>query len=285
VALVLGAAGLAASGAQAEGSLERIKSRGRINVGYRDDAPPFSYLDAHGKPQGYSIDICTAVAASAARQLGTTGLEINMVQVPVDRVVSYLRDGTVDLLCSSTSDTPARRAAMSFSKPIFLDGVAVLVRKKDRIAHLGELAGAPVAAVQSTTAPQALQANPVSSAWKIEPVLNGDTGLSQLRLGWVKGFARDRVLLAVQRAALPNEDEFEILPELLSSERIAIALRKDDGPMQALVDRVITDAAASGKAAEWYDRWFMQPILLGDSRTTLAVPMSAELKAAMSAAR
>jgi glutamate/aspartate transport system substrate-binding protein len=283
---VLGVAGLAALGVQAQSSsLDRIKARGQINVGYRDDAPPFSYLDARRHPQGYSIDVCNAVAAQASSQLALNSLRINMVPVPIDRVTTYLRDGTVDLLCSSTSDTPGRRATMSFSKPVFIDGVGVLVRKKDGITHIGDLADGPVAAIKSTTAPEALRANPASSEWKVEAVLNGDAGLSQLQLGWVKGFARDRVLLAVQRAALPNAEDFAILPELVSTERVAIAMRKDDTAMQELVDKVITDAADSGKATEWYNRWFVRPIVLGKYKTALGIPMSAELKATLGIAK
>ena len=114
----------------------------------------------------------------------------------------------------------------------------------------------------------------------MEEVLNGDAALSQLQLGQSAGYARDKVLLAVQRASSPAPDDYVILPDQLSSEAIAIAYRKDDGAMKALVDGAIGEAIASGKGQEWHDKWFTKPIPLNKARRSLDVPMSTELKAA-----
>jgi Mg-chelatase subunit ChlI len=89
-------------------------------------------------------------------------------------------------------------------------------------------------------------------------------------------------MLAVQRAGLPTPDDYIVLPDQLSSEAIAIAYRRDDAAMKAVVDGVISEAAASGKAQEWYDKWFTKPIPLGSVNKSLDIPMSSELKAAFS---
>jgi glutamate/aspartate transport system substrate-binding protein len=268
--------------AQAQASFDKMKARGQIIVGYREDAAPFSYHDEKKQPIGYSLEFCEAIIAKVRAQPGMGKLKLGYTSVPVDGILTYVSEGSVDLLCSGTSDTPARRKQMAFSQPIYFDSVGVMVRKKDNVSHLDQLKGKKVVLIKATTAVGAISdyLKKSGGSWKLEEVLNGDAALSQLQLGWSAGYARDKVLLAVQRASQSAPDDFVILPDQLSLEAIAIAYRKDDSAMKALVDGAIGEAIASGKAQEWYDKWFMKPIPLNKARKALDVPMSAELKAA-----
>ena len=269
--------------AHAQATFEKIKSRGQISVGYREDAAPFSYHDDQKKAIGYSIDFCAAVVAQLASRLDLKTLRINMVPLAIDRVMTFVRDGSVDLLCTGTSDSPDRRAQASFSKPIYLDGVGVMVRKKDGITSLKQLDGKHVSFIKASTAGAALDVQRATTAMslKTDPALNADAAFSQLQLGWVQGYARDKVLLAMQLASLTDADQYMLLPERLSTEAIAIAFRRDDVQMQALVDGVIAEMAASGKAKALHDKWFVGPIPLYKQRKALGLPMSPELKAAL----
>ena len=272
---------------QAQASFERMKTRGQITIGYREDAAPFSYLDEKKQPVGYSLEFCQAVLGKIRAQPGMSKLDVVYTSVPADGILTYVREGTVDLLCAGTSDTPERRSQMAFSQPIYYDSLGVMVRKKDNVSRLEQLKGKKIVLIKATTAASALNdyVKKTGAGWKLEEVLNGDAALSQLELGWAAGYARDKVLLAVQRASLPSPNDYAILPEQLSREVIAIAFRKDDGAMKTLVDGAIGEAIASGKAQEWYDKWFVKPIPLNKARRSLEVPMAAELKAAFGAKR
>ena len=57
-----------ALGADLDGTLKKIKSTNTITLGYREDARPFAFTGDDGKPAGYSVDLCTRIAASAARR-------------------------------------------------------------------------------------------------------------------------------------------------------------------------------------------------------------------------
>jgi glutamate/aspartate transport system substrate-binding protein len=280
------ALGLLASLAQAQATFDRIKTRGHMVVGYREDAAPFSYQDENKQPIGYSLEFCQAIVGKVRAQPGMDKLKVSYISVPVDRVLTYVSEGTADLLCSGTSDTAARRSEVAFSRPIYFDSVGVMVRKKDNVSRLEQLKGKKVVLIKATTAVEAISdyLKKSGGGWKVDEVLNGDAALSQLQLGQSDGYARDKVLLAVQRARLPATDAYVILPDRLSSEAIAVAYRKNDSAMKALVDGAIGEAIASGKAAEWHDKWFLKPIPLDKARRSLEVPMSAELKAAFAAA-
>ncbi|MBS0342332.1 MAG: amino acid ABC transporter substrate-binding protein [Proteobacteria bacterium] len=271
--------------AHAQATFEKIAARHQINVGFREDSAPFSYANRDKKPMGYSIDVCEAVTARLAERVGVKDLRINYVPIAVDRVVTFVKNGSVDMLCANMTDTAERREQIAFSRPIFVDHVGIMVRKKDGIAKLEQLAGKQLVAIRSTTAVKAVEdyGQGKSLGWKVEGALNPEAALGQLQLGWAQGYARDSVQLSMQLAGLQDADQYAVLPDSLSSEPIAIALRKDDAAMRELVDKAIADASASGQLAAWYDKWFVQPIPIGKAHKALGIAMSPELKAALAA--
>ena len=53
--------------AELEGTLKKIKADNTITLGYREASRPFSFIGDDGKPAGYSVELCTRVAASIAK--------------------------------------------------------------------------------------------------------------------------------------------------------------------------------------------------------------------------
>src|SRR4029450_2569115 len=39
------------------GTLKKINDSGEISIGYRENSPPFAFLDSQRKPLGYSLDL------------------------------------------------------------------------------------------------------------------------------------------------------------------------------------------------------------------------------------
>ncbi len=265
-----------------QAALERIKQRGQVTLGYRDDAPPFSFSHA-GRPVGYTLDLCLPMAARLAQQAGLPATAVRYLAVPVDQRERFVKGGNVDLLCGAMSDTAERRASVDFSPPLFVASVKVLVRKKDKYTALAQLGGKPITVIDRTTAGPALAgyAKQQGLAFSIDKSVGPDAALGQLKLGWVAGYARDDVLLAMQLAGMPDRADYLLLPEALSSENIAIAFAKGDVLLQKLVAQVLVEQRHSGAWAASYQRWFMQPI--GPGKVVLNLPMSDALKAAMHA--
>ena len=127
VAMAVLAAALAPL-AQAAGTLDRIKASGRIALGYRADARPFSYKDDAGRPAGYSVALCLKVADQVKAELGIPALAVDWVPVTVDDRFQAVRDGKVDLLCGAETATLARRKDVSFSIPTFPGVIGAIVR-------------------------------------------------------------------------------------------------------------------------------------------------------------
>lgn len=265
-----------AGAAMAQATLERIQHRGQINVGYRVGAAPFSLQDSAGQPQGYSLEFCRAVIVELQSALGSER-PVRFMPVATDQRLRMLREGSIDLLCDSTTDTAERRNMVDFSAPIFLDAIQIMVRAKDGISAATQLAGKSVVVIGTTTAPQAVAqyAGQQKLSWQVAKAVNAEAAIGQLQLGWAQGYARDGVLLASQKAAASNGGDYVILPERLSSEPIALAFRKGDAQMRKMVDGVITRSMQNGSLQTWYDKWFVQAT---PPARPLGIPMSDELR-------
>ena len=64
-----------ATPAIAQNTLDRIRERGYITLGYIDGAAPFSFTGDDQQPQGYSPDVCKEVALGIRAQLKLPTLE------------------------------------------------------------------------------------------------------------------------------------------------------------------------------------------------------------------
>ena len=65
-----------AGAADPDGTLKKIKASNTITMGFREASRPFSFIGDDGKPAGYSVELCSRVADSIAKQLGLPKLEI-----------------------------------------------------------------------------------------------------------------------------------------------------------------------------------------------------------------
>lgn len=271
--------------AQAQATLEKIKSRGQINVGYRANSAPFSFHQTAEKPLGYSIEFCKPIIERLRQAVGKPNLPVRYIETYVDARTRLLSEGSVDLLCENVTDTPERRTRMDFSTPIFIEAVQVAVRTKDKLSALDQLQGKSIVGIAGTTVVPALDlyAQQHSLKWQHAKAVNADAALGQLQLGWAAGYARDGVALAAQLASLPNAGDYLILPERLSVEPIAIAYRKGDAVMGDLVNASIKESMRSGAAQGWYEQWFLKPMKPGGKPLTTVMP--AETKALFDTAK
>ena len=57
-------------------TLERVRSSGKLRLGYVADARPFSYQDESGNAAGYAVAVCRSVAEQVKVQLGSAALGV-----------------------------------------------------------------------------------------------------------------------------------------------------------------------------------------------------------------
>ena len=139
-------------------TLDKIRKSGVITLGYIDGAAPFSFADGNGQPQGYSVELCNAVAEGVAAQLKRQGLKVRWVKLTIQDRIDAVRTGKVDLECSTTTWTLSRQQLVDFSLVTFVDGGSLLVKqRRAQRARLPDFDGKRIAVISGTTTERALR--------------------------------------------------------------------------------------------------------------------------------
>jgi glutamate/aspartate transport system substrate-binding protein len=246
----------AVSAADAQ-TLEKIRKQGTINVGYIEGAAPFSFSDPNGEPQGYTIDLCRAVADGIAAQL-KRGVKTRWVKLTIQNRIDAVRSRKVDLECSTTTWTLTRQQLVDFSLVTFVDGGSLLVGAKSEAARLQDLGGKRIAAIRGTTTEKALRGALARYSVQAEvvPIEKRDEGLTLLRESQVDALAADRTtLIGVVVMSGTGAGNYRLLDQDFSIEQYALMLPRGDHDFRLAVNRVLARVYRSGEIDKIYARW------------------------------
>src|SRR2546421_721186 len=86
------------------GTLKKISDSGIVRLGYRENSPPFAFLDANKRPVGYSLDLCEIVVEEIAAELGKDVRTTYRAVTPENRF-DLVTSGEIDLECGSTTNS------------------------------------------------------------------------------------------------------------------------------------------------------------------------------------
>jgi len=229
--------------------LDDIRRAGVLRVGVFDANPPFGYADAKtGQPVGLDVDY----AQEIAKKLGVK-LELRATN-PANRV-PLLTSGKVDIVAANFTITDERKKQIDFSTPYFASGLQFIARKgvlkqPDDLKKDGIRLGVDKGTTQETTLREGYP-NARVIAYDDSPL-----ALTALRSGAIQAFAQDGAKLGALLATLPNRNELEISPFVLTREYMGIGIPKGDAQLTATIDQILQGLEKDGTAARIYDRWF-----------------------------
>lgn len=247
----------AAPAAAQTGTLEKIRGAGAITLGYIEDAAPFSFADAKGEPQGYSVNLCREIARGIGAQLGLPKLETRWVALTIQNRLEAVSTRRVDIECSTTTWTLSRQRNVDFSLITFVDGGSVLTKVGSGLGRLADLNGKRVAVIKGTTTEQALRDSLARYSVNAQ-VLTVNTrpeGVKLVEESKVEGFAADRTTLVGAVLARSGSGAYRLLDEDFSIEPYVFALPRGDHEYRLAVNRVLARLFRSGEIAKVYDRW------------------------------
>ncbi len=218
-----------ALGADLQGTLKKIKTTNTITLGYRDSSRPFSFVGDDGKPAGYSVDLCTGIAASIGKQLALPNLQAKWVKVTVADRMQLVANGTVDLECGSTTASLSRQEEVDFSLLTFVDGGSLLVTDASGIRGVSTLGGKRVGIIPGTTTEKsladALKKHGVNAT--MVPVKDHAEGVTALDKGTADAYASDRVILIGIGRTSKDPAKLSLVQEFFSYEPYGFMLRRE----------------------------------------------------------
>ncbi len=258
------------------GALKKINDSGEIRVGYRENSPPFAFLDARKKPVGYSLDLCEIIVEEIAAELGKDVRVIRRPVTPENRF-DLVTSGEIDLECGSTTNNLERRKSVAFSPTMFVTGTKLLVRRGSGILNFRDLAGKTVALTRGTVHETAIPKLAQRQNIPIKFVFGSDHGESfqLLATGKAEAFANDDVQLYGMVAEKKAAADFRVVGDFLTYADYAVMFRKDDPEFTEVVERAFHRLAGSREIVAIYERWFQKPLPSG---ARLNLPMSPHLE-------
>lgn len=235
-------------------TLDRIKTSKTVLFGYRESSVPFSFVGSQGKPAGYSVDLCTRVAADLKRDLQLSDLDVKWIPVTVEARVKALREGTIDLECGSTTNTLSRQAEADFSLTTWVTGGSLLGLRELAVTDFKNLR---VALIPGTTTERALkEALATSSDIRWIPVKDHAAGRTAVETRAADAYASDLDILVGLAITASDPTRFIIADRYFSYEPYALMLRRGDRDFRLMVDRSLARLYRSGEVLAVYDRWF-----------------------------
>lgn len=123
-------------------TLDKIRQAGKIVIGVKTDYPPWGMLDPQGRPQGMEIDMANDIG----RRLG---VQVELVVVLSSNRLDFLRQGRIDLVLATLTDTPERRQIVGAIDPTYYAAsTAVFSLKSVGLKTWEDLRGKPICAIQ-----------------------------------------------------------------------------------------------------------------------------------------
>ena len=255
--LALSVSGFGASAQALYGTLKKIRDSGTIVIGHNEDSPPFSYFGQDGKPQGYSIDLCNLIAEEVKKELKMDNLTVRYQAVNGQTRIPLLVNGTVDLVCATTTNTLSRQQQVDFLYTMFVTGNRLLVKKGSGIKEIEDLKGKTVSANQGTTNEKVLKELNEKLNLGIKHLATKDQpqGWIALETDRTDAHMTDEVVEFGLIAKAKNPHDYEVVGRLLSFDPYAIVVRRDDSAFRLVGNRVLARLYRSGEIFKIYDKW------------------------------
>jgi general L-amino acid transport system substrate-binding protein len=228
IAAIIPSICLAMQAALAGPALDAVKARGVLKCGVSGEAPGFSAPDSKGVMRGMDADICRSVAAAV---LGDAN-KVQFALLTSTTRFPALQSGEVDILSRTSTMTFTRDTTLGllFAPVVFYDGQGFMVTKKSGIKSAKDLNGATICVQPSTTTELNLADYFRANNLKFTPVVieSVDQARNTFLSGRCDVLTDDRSSLASDKTLAPNPDDYIFLPETISKEPLAPAVRQGD---------------------------------------------------------
>lgn len=229
LALLVGVVLAGAAPALAGPTLDKVTKNGYVTCGVNTGLAGFSMADREGRYTGLDVDTCRAVAAAVLGDANKT----KFVPATAQQRFTLLQSGEIEILTRNTTWTVTRKSDLGFlfAPVTYYDGQGFMVAKKAGVKSAKELDGATVCVQSGTTTELNLADYFRTNKMSVKPLVieKLDEAENAFFSGRCDAYTTDRSGLAGTRAAkASNPDDYVILPEVISKEPLAPAVRQGD---------------------------------------------------------
>ena len=233
---MVAAAVIATAGLAMAGTLADVKAKGFIQAGVNGDLFGFGKPDEKGVWRGLDVDTARAVAVAV---FGDSN-KVKFTPLTAKTRFTALQSGEIDVLTRNCTQTLGRDTdlGLDFCQVNYYDGQGFLIPKKLGVKSAKELDGATVCVLPGTTTEMNVADYFRANGMKMKAVVIENT--AELAKAFYAGrcdcLTSDASQLASARSTAPNPKDYIILPEIISKEPLAPAVRHGDNQWKDIVN-------------------------------------------------
>jgi len=257
-------------------TLDKIRSAGKVVLGYREDSRPFAFRDESGKPDGFSVALCQKIADDLKTTLGMPNLAAEWTPVTIADRTTALQQGRIDILCGADSVSLKQRAEVSFSIPIYPGGIGAIASinipqaVRDTLEGVQSTApiwrGSPARILNQRTF--AVVAGTTAEKWAAERIQrfqidvnvikaeNYAAGIEALTGGKADALFGDRSIIMEAAAKQLADGSVVALERQFTHDPIALTITRDSDGLRLAIDTTLSRTYASPDFRELYVKWF-----------------------------
>lgn len=256
--LVLGACGNGGSSStgsssasgSADNQLEAIKAAGVLNVATSADFAPFEFhalIDGKDTIVGADIDMVNEIA-------DRLGVEVNILDLDFNAVLTALQQGKADIAVSGISATDERKQTFDFTDNYFTPEQKLVVNKNnesafDSIESLsGKKVGAQKGSIQEMIVQDQLADSQLVSIAKVPNLVN------ELKQGSIDGLVLES---AVAESYVAQNDDLvitDVALEASEGDSYAISLPKGSTELQEELNSILKELIEDGTIDEYVQK-------------------------------
>ncbi|QPA30977.1 glutamate ABC transporter substrate-binding protein [Thermaerobacillus caldiproteolyticus] len=232
-------------------ALEKIKKRGKLIVGVKNDTYLFGYKDPKtGKVEGFDIDIAKALAKDI---LGDEN-KVEFKEVTSKTRIPMLKNGEIDAIIATMTITEERKKEVDFSDVYFDAGQSLLVKKGSTIKSVKDLKkGTKVLAVKGATS--------VDNIKKVAPEVevlefeNYAEAFTALKSGKGDALTTDNAILYGMAA---QDQNYEVVGGTFTEEPYGIAVKKGEKEFVQRINEFLKKLKDSGEYDKIKNKWIKE---------------------------
>lgn len=223
--------------------------KSKLVVAFDATWPPFEMVNEQTKqPDGFGIDLMKAIAAKA-------GLDIELVNVGFDSVLTGVAQCQYDMAVSSITITEERKQKILFSDPYFAAGQVVTVRKDNTvITGKDSLSGKTVGAQIGTTG--AIEAGKMQGV-KLKTFDEVGFAFQDVISGQLDAVIADNPVAVGY--VNKNKDTLKTVGPIFTDEFYGIAICKNNGYLVPRVNAAIKALKDEGFLDQLDKKWIGSP--------------------------
>jgi two-component system, cell cycle sensor histidine kinase and response regulator CckA len=214
------------------------------------DYYPYTFVNDHGKPDGFSVDLANAVAQAM-------DMKLEISAGTWEHAREALENGTIDFLPMMAA-SPLRRQSFDFSVPHTIAYDAAFVRRGTQTANsLNDLSGKTVFVMNKDAAHDVISASPSSDTMKLILVDSLPDGLRLLASGEGDAAIMPKLvgLLLVKKLGITN---VEASPATIGAYKrpFSFAVKKGNTALLEALSQGLSIVKADGRYHDIYEKWF-----------------------------